>query len=353
MENAKTAFIIGGTGQIGAAAARHLAEAGWSVLIGHRGVHEGDTSLAELDVTSVRVDREDTESLIQLADGHDLVLDTVAYEPKHAEQLAQLSGSVGSIVVISTGAVYRDAEGRNIDGAAEAAQFPRFPVPIDEDQPTVTEGPPTYGVLKAQLERALLDVDDLPVSILRPGAVHGPFSEALREWFFIGRVRDGRKHALVAYDGQSRFNPTSTAAIAELTRLCGERPSKRVLNVADDDVTVTDIAHAVLDAMRADMELITLPGAPEGGVGGTPWSTPTPVVLSMERARDELGFELPAPYRQSVRDDIEWIVDVVDGAKHRQLGWRDLFPHLVRRYGADAWFDYAAEDEYLRHATPR
>jgi nucleoside-diphosphate-sugar epimerase len=349
----KSAFIIGGTGQIGATVARHLAERGWSVMIGHRGAHVGDPSLSELDVTAVRIDRDDTEPLLTLADGHDLVLDTLAFEPRHADQLARLAGHVGSVVVISTAGVYRDADGRNLDTATSEDDFPRYSGPIDESQPTIADGAPTYGVLKARLERVLLDVDDLPVSILRPGAVHGPFSAALREWYFVGRVRDRRDRAVLAYDGESRFSPTSTAAIAELTRLCAEHPGKRVLNVADDDVTVSDIARAVFDAMGHDARLVPVPGAPPNGVGKTPWSAPHPIVLSTRRARDELGFEPPAPYRDSVRDDIEWIVDVVDGGKRRQASWRTLFPHLVHRYGADAWFDYEAEDAFLRsHSVP-
>ena len=84
----KAAFIIGGTGQIGTAAARHLAQHGWSVLVAHRGAHEGDSALNELDVTRVRLDRDDTAALLPLAEGHDLVLDTVAFEPKHAAQQA-------------------------------------------------------------------------------------------------------------------------------------------------------------------------------------------------------------------------------------------------------------------------
>ena len=349
----KAAFIIGGTGQIGTAAARHLAERGWSVLLGHRGAHHVDSALNELDVTSVRVDRDDTEALLPLAEGHDLVLDTVAYDSTHAEQLTRLTGAVGSVVVISTGGVYQDAEGRNLDTATTEDNFPRFPDPIDESQPTIADGAPTYGVLKAQLERTLLDADELPVSILRPGAVHGPFSEALREWYFVKRVRDRRERVVLAYDGASRFSPTSTAAIAELTRLCAERPGKRLLNVADDDVTVTDIAEAVFSAMDRGVELVPVSGAPTGGVGRTPWSTPHPIVLSTQRAKDELGFEPPAPYREAVRADIEWIVDVADGAQRRQVTWRALFPHLVHRYGADAWFDYASEDAYLAAAKVR
>jgi nucleoside-diphosphate-sugar epimerase len=346
----RAAFIIGGTGQIGTAAARHLAEHGWSVMAAHRGAHEGDPALHDLDVTRVRLDRDDTEALLALAEGHDLVLDTVAFEPKHAQQLAQLAGLVGSVVVISTGGVYQDAQGRNLDTAMGADSFPVFPDPIDESQPTIADGAPTYGVLKARLERELLDADELPVSILRPGAVHGPFSEALREWYFVKRVRDRRTHAVLAYGGASRFSPTSTAAIAELTRLCAQSPAKRVLNVADDDVTVSDIASAVFDAMGRSIELVPVDGAPARGVGSTPWSTPHPVVLSTRRARDELGFEPPKPYRDAVREDIEWIVDVVQGARRRQVSWRTLFPHLVHRYGADAWFDYDAEDELLETA---
>lgn len=344
----KAAFIIGGTGQIGTAAARHLAQHGWSVLVAHRGAHEGDSALNELDVTRVRLDRDDTAALLPLAEGHDLVLDTVAFEPKHAAQLAQLAGLVASVVVISTGGVYQDAHGRNLDTATSQDAFPVFPDPIDESQPTIVSGAPTYGVLKAQLERALLDADELPVSILRPGAVHGPFSEALREWYFVKRVRDRRAQAVLAYEGASRFSPTSTAAIAELARLCAENPATRVLNVADDDVTVTDIAEAVFDAMGHRTELVPVSGAPARGVGSTPWSTPHPIVLSTRRAQDELGFRPPAPYRDAVRDDVEWIVDVVEGARRRQVSWRTLFPHLVHRYGADAWFDYDAEDAYLQ-----
>ena len=65
----RTAMIIGGTGQLGAAAARRLAVDGWSVLVAHRGNHAGDTSLADLDVTTIRLDRDDTVSLLARARG--------------------------------------------------------------------------------------------------------------------------------------------------------------------------------------------------------------------------------------------------------------------------------------------
>lgn len=71
------------------------------------------------------------------------------------------------------------------------------------------------------------------------------------------------------------------------------------------------------------------------------------MVLSMQRARDEVGYRQPVTYRDAVAADVEWITDVVDGAARRQQTWRDLFPALAEQYGADTWFDYDAEDAFL------
>ncbi len=191
-DTTRTAMIIGGTGQLGAAAARRLAVDGWSVLVAHRGRHTGDTSLADLDVTTIRVDRDDTESLLARARGHDLVLDTVAYDEHHADQLAQLAGHVGSLVVISTGSVYVGANGSYLDVVTGPDDFPDFPVPLHETDRIVDNAERTYSPLKAAMERRLWQTDDLPVSILRPGAIHGPFSPALREWYFVKRALDKR-----------------------------------------------------------------------------------------------------------------------------------------------------------------
>lgn len=360
MAGARTAFIIGGTGQIGVAATRNLTDHSWSVMVTHRGAHHGDPELAERDVTVVRLDRSDSETLLPLARDHDLVLDTTAYDAQHAAQLARLAGHVGSLVVISTGSVYTDADGRYLDAASGADDFPDFPLPITEDQPTVHNDEKTYSPLKADLERRLLNTPGLPVSILRPGAVHGAFSTMLREWYFIKRALDGREHVVLAYDGESRFSTTATANLAELIRLCAERPGRRVLNAADEeDLSVAEIARTVFDVMHYDAEIVTFAGPPRGTLGGSPWAVPKPMVLGMRRARQELGYKQPVRYADAVRDEVDWMRDVLDGAARRQQTWRDVFPALITRYGADGWFAYDAEDEYLRslpngaHATPR
>lgn len=346
----RTAFIIGGTGQVGVAATRALTDLGWSVMVAHRGAHHGDPNLAERDVTLVRVDRDDSEMLLPLARGHDLVLDVTAFDTRHARQLAALAGDVGSLVVISTASVYVGANGGYLDVATSPDDFPDFPVPITEDQPTVDNDEKTYSPLKAALERELLAVDGLPVSILRAGAIHGPFSNMLREWYFIKRALDHRRRVVLAYDGESRFATTATANLAELIRLCAEQPAARVLNVADEEgLSVAEIGRTVFAAMGHDADVLSFAGPPRGALGGSPWAVPRPMVLDMGRAHTELGYRQPVRYADAVCDDIDWMTDVVAGAARRQQDWRDVFPALVSRYGADGWFPYTAEDAFLRH----
>lgn len=341
-------MIIGGTGQIGSAVARRLVHEGWSVLLAHRGEHHGDTELAELEVTTIRLDRDDTAALVDRARGHDLVLDTVAYEPEHADQLARLAGDVGSLVVISTGSVYTGRNGAYLDIVTGPDDFPDYPVPLRETDPTVDNGERTYSPLKAALERRLLAVEDLPVTILRPGAIQGPFSPALREWYFIKRALDGRRRVVLSDDGLNRFSTSSTVNLAELVALCAEQPGKRVLNAVDrDDLSVAEIARAVFGALGQDIEVVTFPGPPVDGIGGTPWTVAHPLLLSMAAATVELGYRQPVAYADAVAATVDWAVREVRAAERRQEGWESVFPDLVERARTDRWFDYDAEDAYL------
>ena len=351
--NHRTAMIIGGTGQIGIATTRRLAADGWSVLIVHRGEHRGDPSLAELDVTTMRIDRENTEQLLEHARGHDLVLDTVAYSPAHGDQLAQLAGEVGSLVVISSAAVYVDAEGRTMDRNGGTGEFPVFPDPITEEQPTVTTDGDGYGEQKAALERRLLAVADLPVSILRPAAIHGPFSEALREWYFLKRALDHRERVVLAYDGASRFSTSATWNIAELVALCAERPGRRALNAADDEgLTVAEIGRAVFAERGLDPDVLTFAGPPRDGVGANPWAVPSPLVLDMARAREEVGYRAATTYEKAVRHDIRWMLDALETGARDERSWQELFPTLALRYGANTWFPYHEEDAWAAANAP-
>jgi len=336
-----SAFIIGGNGQIGRAAARRLAQAGWSVSIGSR-----SGSDAEPGVSTVKLDRNDTEALLAATRGKDLVLDVVGFTQAHGAQLADLAGDVGSLVVISTGAVYKGAE----DGVGG------LPVPVPEDWPTLADpGPATagheaYGANKAAMERRLLETDGLPVTILRPGTLHGPHSASLHQWSFIKPALDRRPHVVLAYDGRSRFSTSAVANVAELIALCAASPGKRVLNATDDEaLTVAQIGARVFAAMSHDCEILTFPGPPrQDGLGFNPWGIPSDIVLDIRKARDELGYTPAVSYDEALRADIDWAVSAVDTAQASGLSWHDVFPGLVGRFGAACWFPYDAEDSFAR-----
>lgn len=335
---AKTALLIGGTGQIGWASAENLLEHGWDVTIASRAGAAGPAG-----ARTITLDREDTGQLVAGAEGADLVLDAVAFTPAHGAQLAQLAGRVGSLVVVSTASVYLGDNGTYLDIATGPDDFPAYPEPVTEQQPTIDNDEATYSPLKAAMERVLLGTQDLPVSILRPGAIHGPNSKYVREWFFVKRALDRRQHAVLAYDGTSRFGTSATANIAELVRLCGEQPGMRTLNAEDPVVpTVREIGETVFGILGHRCKIVGMPGAPRGELGTSPWAVPSPFIESMAFAEQELGYRPVVTYEEGVRSAIEWLVDEATAAN-----WRERFPRMVERYGADEWFPYDEEDAYI------
>ncbi|MGW6225405.1 NAD-dependent epimerase/dehydratase family protein, partial [Streptomyces olivaceus] len=227
------AVVIGATGQIGRAAVGALARDGWEVTALSRG-GDRDTGWPG-DVRVVRADREDDAALsAAVGEGCDVLVDTVAFGAGHARQLVSLAGRVGSAVVISTLSVYEDDRGRSFDTQTEPDGFPHYPVPLTEAQRTVRPGDTSYSAGKVALEQELLAAGDrLPATLLRAGAVHGPYGRTPRELYFVKRNLDGRRRRVLAYGGASRFHPAGVHNIAELVRLAAARPGSRVLNAVD------------------------------------------------------------------------------------------------------------------------
>lgn len=325
-----SALLLGGTGQIGLAVAARLAREGWAVRLASR-----NPPPVAGPWRHVVADRDEEGAVARaLGAGADLLLDCVAFDAGHADQLLALQGSVGRLVVVSSASVYRDAEGRGFDGAREAG-FPRFPVPIPEDQPTVEPGPETYSTRKAAMERRLLEGARAPATVLRPGAIHGPWSRHAREWWFAKRLLDGRERIPLAYGGRSRFQTISAAAIAEATLHAARGRLPAVLNVADADApTVAEIGWTIMDAMGAEAELVGLPDEPFPPPGGlTPWSVERPVVLASSAPS-------AGAYAQTAPATVAWLVEATRGRD-----WRAVLPQLAG-YPREH-FDYEADERGL------
>lgn len=338
---AQHAFIIGGTGQIGQAIAANLMRHGWSVTAAHRGGRRPPIDLIERGLRLVAMDRDDPASFKKgLASGADAVIDTVAYTEAHADQLLSVEGSVGTLLVISSASVYRDDKGRTLVGAQQDG-FPELPSPISETQATVDPGPDTYSTRKVALERRLLERARMPVTVLRPCAIHGPQSGHPREWWFVKRMLDKRKAIPLAYDGRSLFHTTSVHNIAELVRVAAKNVGTRVLNIGDPDPpSVAEIGRLIADRLgyRGRMVGLREAGYPPS-VGATPWSTPRPFLIDSQAAA-EIGYRPVTTYADAIAETCYWLLSVAGTAP-----WQDLFPVLAQ-YPRDP-FDYANEDRTL------
>jgi nucleoside-diphosphate-sugar epimerase len=331
---ARTALIVGGSGQIGQAVSRRQLEAGWSVIAAQRDPAGVPPDLLAAGVRPLVLDRGQAGALAgAVGGGVDALIDTVAFDESHALQLLDVQDDVGAMVVISSASVYCDAEGRTLDEAAETG-FPDFPIPIGEDQPTVAPSDATYSTRKSALEQRLLRDAQAPVTILRPCAIHGPGSRHPREWWFVKRILDRRRAAPLAWRGESRFHTSATANIAELIALCLEAPGTRVLNAADPQaLTAAAIGEAIAGLYDYDLRLVLFDGPPIGRVGEHPWCVPKPLIVDMARAIS-LGYRPATDYRRAVAAACK------SAEAAAALGV--VFPEYLTRM-----FDYAAEDAFL------
>ena len=303
---ARRAFILGGTGQIGTAAAERLRGHAWDVTVAAR--TGGD----------VRLDRKEE---LELPGDFDALVDCVAFTAEHGEQLLGLAGRVGTVVAISSASVYTD-------DLANA----RLPVPIPETHETVVPGDADYSTQKRALELALLEQDELPATVLRPCAIHGPHSRShVREWYFVKRAQDQRPFVLLAYHGESRFHTTATVNLAELIRLACEQPGTRVLNAGDPEPPTTlEISRTLAKLTDHERVEYLLEHAPE--VAGNPWAARHPFVVDMAAAERELGYRPVGRYAEAVEATVAWLLE-----ESPPLG----------EY-MSTYFDYEAEDEYVR-----
>jgi nucleoside-diphosphate-sugar epimerase len=337
----REAFIVGGTGQIGRAVAADLLEHGWRVTVAHRGIRPPPNNLVERGTKIIILDRDKPGELARaVKPGVDALIDTVAFHPEHAHQLFEVQHNVGTFVVISSSSVYRDAYGRTLDEAPQNG-FPDLPVPIPETHPTVDPGPATYSTRKIALERTLLADAATPVTVLRPGTIHGPGSRHPREWWFVKRILDGRKIIPLAYQGKSRFHTSSVSNIATLTRVAIEAPANRVLNIGDPSAPSTaEIAAFIARHLGYTGDIIEVPGEDyPATLGRNPWSVPRPFVLDMQAAA-KLGYTPVTTYADAVKLTCNWLVETASDGD-----WRERFPGLAR-FPPDI-FDYREEDRLL------
>jgi nucleoside-diphosphate-sugar epimerase len=270
------------------------------------------------------------------------VVDCVGYTAAHARLLLPFQHSIGSLVFISSKAVYIDDQGRH----SNSDEPPEFAAPVTEAQPTVTpsdidytsrEG---YGRNKVAAEHVLLD-SGLRVSVLRPSRIHGVGTGRPREWVFVKRVLDRRSHLLLAHGGRGINHPTAAVNLAALVEFCATNPGTRILNSADPDAPDgLTISRVIATHLAHSWSEVLLDSTAPPGLGDHPWNTMPRFVLDTSAA-ERLGFVPVGDYADTVAAEVDWLVAAARSGDPAAVLPRSHDPFFL------PFFDYAREDAWL------
>ncbi|MHC6177198.1 NAD-dependent epimerase/dehydratase family protein [Glutamicibacter sp. X7] len=313
--------ILGGTGAMGAATAARFARAGWRVEVTGRNAELFPEPLRELGVRFHALDRADTAGIGQLlSGGADLLVDMVCFDAQRADELCRWAVDCTSNAVISSRAVYTDAEGRHVN----AEQPPEFAGPVPESQSCVAPGardldPFTregYAPGKRAMELRVLE-SGVPVSVLRPGKVHGAWARNARTAGIVEAMQ-GNPPELRVSSLESVQSLTAAANVAQLLELVAAHPASRVLNAADaHPVTARAIFERIAHTVGYTGEV------QEAGDGpstlANPFASAHPFELDTSAAK-ELGYR-PADSLSLVAEEVQWVLDSQRaGALHGRMG---------------------------------
>jgi 2'-hydroxyisoflavone reductase len=178
----KRILFLGGTGFIGPHLVHAALERGHRVSMLNRGrrapnQHAGDFAKVE----ALRGDRSQPDAYASLAGRTwDVVVDTANSVPWTREAVAALTGAVQRYVYVSSTGVF----------------WPYRTVEIAEDGPVVLADtpprtPPSFGVMKAQSERAVREGVPGRALVIRPGYIVGPGDTSDRFTYWPVRMARG------------------------------------------------------------------------------------------------------------------------------------------------------------------
>ncbi|MGI5189533.1 NAD-dependent epimerase/dehydratase family protein [Promicromonospora sp. CA-289599] len=224
----RRAVILGGTGLVGRAVTRRLVDAGWRVDLTGRDPNRMPQDLAAAGASFHPVERSDAEATARLVgSGADLLVDCLCFTAANARGLLPVLPDVGSVVMLSSKAVYIDGDGNHVNSPVK----PKFDGAVREEQRTLPpdesgayDSAEGYGANKVAAERVLLDSGH-PVTVVRASKIHGAGAVPAREWVFVRRVLDRRRVLLLADGGRGVDHPTAAANLARLVETVADRPT--------------------------------------------------------------------------------------------------------------------------------
>jgi nucleoside-diphosphate-sugar epimerase len=338
-------LVIGGTGFIGPHVVRQLSRRGHQIAVLHRG---GRTADLPKDVQTFLGDR---STLPENSDvrrfAPEIVVDMILSSGPQAQSLMQtFRGVAKRAVAISSMDVYRAV------GLVHGTESgPLQPLPLTESSELRSTphpySPESLKMMrkifdwaddaydKIPVERAVLSDPQLPGTVLRLPAVHGPGDPLHRFFPYLKRMDDRRPKIifwdeLAAWRWSRGYVENVAAAIA--LAAAADAAAGQTYNVCEEPaLSELEWANKVAAVAGWNGEFVLLPRE----------RTPQHLLLlrradqlwvaSSQKIREQLGFRDPVPLDEAVRLTVEW-----EQAHPPQID--------------PLQFDYAAEDAALAAA---
>lgn len=298
-------LIIGGTSFIG----RHLVEAahrnGHDITLFNRGL-SNPTAFPELrHITGDRM--KDADKLA--GQKWDAVIDTCAYAPADLKPVLEHIDT-DFYVFVSTVSVYNDY--KNGPPTENSAVW---------DSKTVTEESTgqSYGALKVQAEKTVLDALGNRVLIVRPSIVAGPYDPTDRFTFWVSKLTEGGE-TLIPGDRTRKVQWIDARDLADFVVLQIEKKTNGIYNVAADSVDMESFVSALA---TKDSQLVWVDDAFLLDQGIEPFDIPLWIPKSEEypegyitvqtNKAKEAGLKLRSA-SETANDIREW-VDQIEGKR--------------------------------------
>lgn len=299
-------LVLGGTRFVGPFVVRQLARHGHDLTIFHRGETELDLP------SSVHHVHGDFNSFTDYADSlralsPEVVLDMVPFREEDAERVKAFKDVARRVVVISSQDVYR-AFGRL--WRTEAG--PPDPVPLTEDSP-LREKLSTAGLdyNKTAIERAVSGDADLPATILRLPATHGPGDYQHRLFKYIKRMDDNRP-AILLDENYSNWQWSrgyvGDVAHAIALAVTDDHAAGRTYNVAyEKALTEAEWVRQIARVISWKGKVIPLPSEqlPQD-LRSDDFDFSQQYAVDSSRIRRELGYAEVVPFDEALQRAIEW-----------------------------------------------
>jgi nucleoside-diphosphate-sugar epimerase len=302
-------LVLGGTRFIGPPIVQTLVDSGHEVVVFHRGRSEPRSSAGVEHIHGNFM--EFTESVSMLLDlSPEVVLDTVPYIEKAGHGVLHFAGVADRAVVVTSLDVYRAfgvAWGSEADGVPE-------PTPLTEDSPLrATPAPdltPDIDYDNLDVERAVLDQTELPVTVLRLPMTYGPNDPQHRLFNYVRRMDDGRKAIILdqarASLRWSRGYVENVAAAVALA-VVDPRSAGRVYNVAESNTpTEAEWVRLIGESCGWTGEIVLVRSELLPPSLRSPLAVQQDLVVNSERIRTELGYAERVPFDDGLRRSVAW-----------------------------------------------